>query len=633
MMPALLLLPQPQSVTFHEGTHTLRSGKLIAIGTRARLGAAQRLQAALAQIGVDMPIAVYSAALPADQIGIALTNAPHASEHPDQYRLTIREDFIHIAGGDLEPPYFYGVCTLIQIIAQHGAALPCLTIEDWPDFARRGVMLDISRDRVPTMAWLYTLIDRLAGWKINEVQLYTEHTFAYRQHPRVWAHASPMTAEQIMALDRFCQERFTDLVPNQNSFGHMHRWLGLDEYRHMAEVPEGHDWYPMFLSPRPFGLAPAVPESLPFLAGLYDELLPNFSSGIFNVGCDETFDLGMGRSKALCEAQGKGRVYLDFLKQIAALVARHGRTMQFWGDIIKGYPDLVPELPEQSIAMVWGYEADHPFDQEGASFAAAGVRFYVCPGTSSWLGLVGRTENAIGNLRSAAENGLRHGADGYLITDWGDYGHWQPPSVSYLGFAYGAAASWAYDANRDLDLPAALSRFAFDDPSGRMGQLAFDIGNAYRLSDDVPHINGANMVRALFAPIASLRDGTWRGWGSGDPLPAPSGVRAALAEMDRLAAALDGAQPADPRVLIEYRTAIGLWRHGCKRLILAAEPDAYTPEALAAELRALIAAYTADWLARSRPGGLGDSLARMMRMLAEYGQAGVGGRPGRTDRT
>ena len=72
-----------------------------------------------------------------------------------------------------------------------------------PSFERRGLMLDISRNRVPTMAWLKTLIDALVLLRYNELQLYTEHTFAYTQHAAVWQHASPMTAAQIAELDHY----------------------------------------------------------------------------------------------------------------------------------------------------------------------------------------------------------------------------------------------------------------------------------------------------------------------------------------------------------------------------------------------------------------------------------------------
>ena len=246
------------------------------------------------------------------------------------------------------------------------------------------------------------------------------------------------TARDILALDRFCQERFIELVPNQNSFGHLRRWLIREPYRQLAEAPNGCDTVWGHFD-EPFSLYPGDPASLDFLRSLYDELLPHFSSRQFNVGCDETVDLGQGRSKALAQEIGVGKIYLDFLLTIHREVSARGYVMQFWGDIVVKHPELVPQLPRDLIALVWGYEADHPFDDECRQFAAAGVPFYVCPGTSAWNSIVGRTTNAFDNLRYAAESGLRHGAGGYIITDWGDNGHWQPLSVSYVPLLYGAA--------------------------------------------------------------------------------------------------------------------------------------------------------------------------------------------------
>jgi hypothetical protein len=79
---------------------------------------------------------------------------------------------------------FYGVCTLAQWVALapnegQGLLLSALRVEDAPDFPVRGVMLDISRDRVPRMDTLRSLLDLLASLKINQVQVYMEHTFAY----------------------------------------------------------------------------------------------------------------------------------------------------------------------------------------------------------------------------------------------------------------------------------------------------------------------------------------------------------------------------------------------------------------------------------------------------------------------
>ena len=84
-----------------------------------------------------------------------------------------------------------------------------------------GYMLDVSRNKVPTMASLYRMVDVLAELGYNQFQLYTEHTFAYRDHAVVWNDASPMTAEEVRALDAYCAGKGIDLVPNQNSFGHL----------------------------------------------------------------------------------------------------------------------------------------------------------------------------------------------------------------------------------------------------------------------------------------------------------------------------------------------------------------------------------------------------------------------------
>ena len=326
-------------------------------------------------------------------------------------------------------------------------------------FAVRSYMLDISRDKVPSMGTLKQLVEILEKFNYNQLQLYTEHTFAYSKHEAVWKDASPMTAQEIRELDLFCAMHGIDLVPNQNSFGHLERWLVKPEYNHLAELPHGG-------APLPWGgfkkdpttLCPTDPASLDFLAGLYDELLPNFESRLFNIGCDETFDLlGEGRSAAAVKEKGEGRVYLDFLLKVAELVRKRGKRPMFWGDVILRHPELVPELPKDLIALDWGYEANHPFDREAAAFAKSGLDFYVCPGTSSWRSLAGRMENMRENMAAAESAGRVHGARGFLVTDWGDEGHWQPLAASLPGMIFGGSLAYSGPKAVNMDLERELN--------------------------------------------------------------------------------------------------------------------------------------------------------------------------------
>ena len=490
-----------------------------------------------------------------------------------------------------------------QTLKQLGANPPQGEIEDWPDFPVRGVMLDISRDKVPTMGTLFMLVDLFAELKINQLQLYTEHTFAYRGHEEVWRDASPMTASEIGELDAYCRARFIELVPNQNSFGHMERWLKHPRYQPLAEKPEGFDFPWGVHHAGGFTLNPLDPRSLELIEGLYDQLLPNFTSRMINVGCDETFDLGLGKSRAECERQGKERVYLEFLLKIYDAVKRRGHTMQFWGDIILHKPELIPELPKGVIALNWGYEATHPFEEETRALADAGVPFYVCPGTSSWCSISGRTDNAIANLKSAAACGLANGAAGYLNTDWGDIGHLQYLPISYLGFAAGAAYSWRLQSNRDVDFAKALDLHVFRDRAGVMGKLMHDFGNVYHL--EKPLANGTRLFWRLAG--GEQRRRLW------EPLSKEE-LDAYETSLNEILSRLDDAKidrPDRQIVMDELRNGAAMLVHACRLGRWHLDEASEDKTLLASQLHQIIAEHRRLWLARNRQGGLEDSCKRL----------------------
>lgn len=506
------------------------------------------------------------------------------------YRLRVDVGGVAALAAD-EDGLWSAVATLRQLAA---LGWPACEVEDHPDLAVRGVMLDVSRDRVPTVAFLDELVDRLADLKINQLQLYTEHTFAYAGHEPVWAQASPITPGELRALDDRCHARGLELVPNQQSFGHWHRWLTHPEYAHLAEHPEGIE-HAFAVDPEPFGLNPGDPRALALLADLYDQLLPCLRSRQLNVGLDEPLDLGLGASRSTCEQRGKGRVYLDFLREVHALVAARDRTMLFWGDAILEHPDLVDELPRDAVALEWGYEAGHPFEEHAARFAASGLAFDVCPGTSSWQGPLGRTTNAERNLAEAAAAGVRHGARGLLVTDWGDFGHWQPPDVARPGLLLGAGFAWRADLSTDR---AAWAR-AIDahlPPREADGATLLALGDVYlacgsACKNAAPWFYAMRYAHAPFPPELA-------------PDLQASGFEAAREALTAFDLPAGGA----------LAVAADLANWGCR--LGAARARGEDAAGLGADLRALLPAYREAWLLDSRAGGLQDSAGKL-EVLAE----------------
>jgi len=608
----LLLTPAPQHVDLFGGSRRLPDHRTIVLSADALthgMRGARDLEAALAAYA-GLRWEVRAAASIAEHEGVVAVIDAKAAKQREGYHLTIGEERVGIVAHDAAGLY-YAFQTLVQLVRQCGRRLPLVHIEDAPEFAHRGVMLDVSRDKVPSMETLYALIDTLAGWKINQFQIYMEHTFAYERHRAVWKDASPFTAGEILALDAYCRERHIELVPNQNSFGHMARWLSRKPYNDFAEAPRGTTLGALGKLP-PFTLDPHDPRSLRLIDELYAELLPHFSSRQFNVGCDETFDLGRGKSAKACAERGAGRVYLDFLLKIHALCEKHGRRMMFWGDIVMQHPELIAEIPRDAIALEWGYEHDHPFATDTKAFRDAGLPFYVCPGAGGWNSLVGRAGNAIENIRSATVNGRKRGAAGVLNTEWGDNGHMQPLAVAWLGMLYGAAMSWSPKTDALVDLPRALSLHAFDDPSGATGRAMLELGNAYKINGAKTR-NGAIFAQMLSTPINS--DWSMQRVRPGGFEDTSDALRAAAAKLDASAMRRDDAA----LIVEEMRCAVELADIGCA---IGATKQARFGGAASAKLRpqwrraakrvdAAVPEFERLWLTRNRPGGMGDSTARL----------------------
>ena len=584
----LHLLPVPKRVEHADGAFLLTPELCIILehdGQLARTGAKQLQEEIRFACGLPVDIRIGKAR--AGDIRLAV-----GAEGPAQgYALTVTPQGAAVSGCD-ESGLLHGVQTLRQIIRQCGWKLPCLTIHDAPDYPVRGFYHDQTRGRVGTLDWLKRLADECCLYKLNQLQLYVEHTYLYRDLTELWATAvDPLTAEDVMALDDYCHARGVELVPSMSSFGHLLELLRTKTYAPLCET-EHSERMPSTMPNRMGHLTidPCNPASFELIASMLDEYMALFRTRKFNICADETFDLGKGRNRGKAEQA----LYMPFVKKLCDHVAQAGRTPMFWGDSVLRFPEALAELPQGTICLNWGYSASEKEDA-ARTLHQAGATQYLCPGVCGWNTFIPRMNASHENIRRMAEFGRRYGAAGFLNTDWGDYGHVNDPRFSLPGMIAGACASWG-----ELPAPETLwsstSVLAYGDRSGKALSHVAALAETpvYRWWHIVQHmewVRGRLDAPQAASPMGRLADEAVRA--------ADEAIARAVAGLQDCAPHMDAAQRPMLANWLLAAEGIRLWNH-VGHAVSAGEKN----PSLAAGLEKWFRRYQAQWREVSRESEL-----------------------------
>jgi hexosaminidase len=324
-----------------------------------------------------------------------------------------------------ETGLFYGLQSLKQLVDAGWNRE--LVIADWPSLPQRVVFDDISRGPISTVAYIKQQIERMAALKLNGLSFYIEHVIQTKSYPDFAPANGKLTIADVKELSAYAAKYHMQLVGSFQSFGHFSNILALPQYQSMGETSTT--------------ISPLDPKARQFLESVITEMCAAFNSPYFNVNCDETFDLGKGKSKKYTDSVGVAKFYADHLKFLYDVVKKNGKQLMMWGDIALQHEEILDMLPRDIIYMTWEYGDPQSYSKWIDPFVKRNLKFMVCPGILNTNRLFPDLAIAKANINGFINEGYQKGTIGAYTTIW-DEGGDQLFSQDWYGVYMAAEKSW-----------------------------------------------------------------------------------------------------------------------------------------------------------------------------------------------
>ena len=330
---------------------------------------------------------------------------------------------------------FYGVQTLLQMVEdQTGpAALPAATIQDWPELAYRGFMMDFSEGQRLRVAEIERQLDCLARFKANQYYFYSEMSIAWKGYEAVNIDpAARFTPAEVRRVIDYARRRHIGVVPCLELYGHMHQLFRVEKFADLGLPRYGDEF------------DPRNPRSLQVIDDIFDQATALFGGPFCHVGFDEPWSLG---KIGVTAGRDPFATFAEYLQHLADRARARGQRILYWADVenpnstLRTHPELIRKLPESAIAAPWKYDVLTNYDPFVAPLAEAGHPTLVTPAIYNWNEIFPDYGHTFANINGMAAAGRKFKSLGLINTGWTDCGQ-TLYRQSLPGIAFGAMAAW-----------------------------------------------------------------------------------------------------------------------------------------------------------------------------------------------
>jgi hexosaminidase len=284
-------------------------------------------------------------------------------------------------------------------------------------FAVRGFHLDL-RIQVMTMDALKSFALQLHDKGINTLIMEWEGTYPFEKHPLI-PNRYAYSREEVVSFVKYCNGLGIDVIPLQQSFGHVEYILRNDRYKDLREDQKD------FSQVCPL----QTRQDSALFTDLYTDLATTHTSKYIHIGGDETYLLGHDeRCREMVKKEGKSKLYIDYIRMLCNIVIKLGKTPVLWADIALKYPDAIKLLPKGTVFIDWNYGWDMNHFGDHQKLLQSGYEIWGAPAIRSSPDnyFLTEWEKHFKNIRDFIPAAAKMGYKGIVMTSWSTSGQYSP---------------------------------------------------------------------------------------------------------------------------------------------------------------------------------------------------------------
>lgn len=426
-----VIIPSPQIVKTSSGTFNFTPNSIIRISNDDLEFAAEQIAVSVNEYyNIDSDISNSTGNINLLIVEeLPLPKSVNSTIRPQAYQLVIDENRISIRS-TTNRGIFYGAMSLIQLIENsHSGELQRLNIIDWPDLNVRGISDDISRGQVSTVENFKRIIDFLALYKMNTYMPYLEDMLEFDSYPTIGKERGALTKDEVEEIVDYAGKRFVDIIPIFQTLGHFENILSQNEFLKFAEYPGA------------ASISVSEEKTYLFLENMLNEVFELFPSEYINIGADESYDVGRGKSKKIKSKIGVSKIHAEHYKKVYDICKKNNKKVMMYGDIILSHKEILELIPKDIIIVDWHYNANTSFSSTNL-FRDAGFEYIVSPSVWNYRTTFPAYQVALPNIKNLIKSGVANGSMGMINSNWGDYGAETFKEFVLFGYAWSAQCSW-----------------------------------------------------------------------------------------------------------------------------------------------------------------------------------------------